>query len=71
MPSTFSGILYLKSVQTYDKSIDILIWMQVGLRAPGAGAVRLWKIQAQSRKFDFFWKSEQVAEVLAIDLSFL
>ena len=54
MPSTFSGILYLKSVQTYDKSIDMLIWMQVGLRASGGDKVRLRERQAQPRNFEFF-----------------
>ena len=55
-----SGIQYHKSVQTYDKSIDMLKWMQVGLRVPGAGSVPLRERQAQSRKFEFFqkkWKS--------------
>ena len=55
-----SEILYHKSVQTYDKSIDMLKWMQVGLRVPGAGSVPLRERQAQSRKFEFFqekWES--------------
>ena len=55
-----SEILYHKSVQTYDKSIDMLKWMQVGLRVPGAGSVPLRERQAQSCKFEFFqekWES--------------
>ena len=55
-----SVILYHYSVKTYDKSIDMLKWMQVGLRTPGAGVVPLRERQAQSRKFDFSskkWKS--------------
>ena len=55
-----SEILYHKSVQTYDKSIDMLKWKQVGLRVPGAGSVPLRERQAQSRKFQFFqekWES--------------
>ena len=71
MPWIFSIILYDESVKIYDKSIDMLKWMQVGLRTPGAGVVPLRKRQAQSRKFEFFPKKWKVAEVVAIKLSFL
>ena len=60
MPWIFSVILYHESVKIYDKSIDMLKWMQVGLRVPGAGSVPLRERQAQSRKFEFFqekWES--------------
>ena len=46
--------------------------MQVGFRASGGDAVRLRERQAQPRNFDFFFqKSEQVAEAVAIEVSFL
>ena len=68
----FSENLYHKSVQSYDKSVDMLKWMQIGLRAPGG---RFSTAERETSSVSQVWifpeKVKKVAEVVAIELSFL